>query len=90
MATRKKTGKTKRKVSNRVAEYRMALGLSQTQLAARCAPGLSAKTIARVETENKSFASITYHRILNALNNARREQGQSALQMEAVFPNGIE
>jgi predicted transcriptional regulator len=87
LATR---SKKKTETGNKVAHYRLALGLSQNQLADRCDPKLSAKTIARVETADKTFAATTYHRILNALNRVRKERDLPSLEMKVLFPNGIE
>lgn len=79
-----------KKLINRVEQYRTELGWSQSQLAVRCNPQLSAKTIARAENPSKRFAATTYHRILNALNAERKSRNLTLLEMKDVFPNGIQ
>jgi predicted transcriptional regulator len=70
--------------SNRTHEYREELGLSKVELARLAS--LSDKTIARVERSEQRFRSVTYRRIFNALNKARREEGLAELVYEQVFP----
>jgi predicted transcriptional regulator len=70
--------------TNTVHQHREDLGLSKVDLAKRAK--LSDKTIARVERSEKRFRSVTYRRIFNALNKARREEGLAELVYEQVFP----
>jgi predicted transcriptional regulator len=69
---------------NNLRQHRVALGLAKTELAK--AAKLSDKTIARVETAVQRYRMVTYTRILNALNRARRSEAQPPLTLEDVFP----
>lgn len=66
-------------------EYREELGLTKVELARLAS--LSDKTIARVERSAQQFRSVTYRKILIALNRARRQQGLPDLKYDQVYPD---
>lgn len=70
--------------STKVHDYREELGLSKVDLA-RLA-NLSEKTIARIERRQMGFRAVTYRKIFNGLNKARRREGHKELSFEDVFP----
>jgi transcriptional regulator with XRE-family HTH domain len=72
----------------RLQRFREREGLSTTELARRA--GLSPRTVTRLESsrtsERRQVRQVTRWKVLNALNDARRDHQRPELSYEEVFP----
>jgi predicted transcriptional regulator len=61
------------------------LGLSKVDLSNFC--GVSEKTIQRIERNERGFRRITYTKVLNGVNKARKKADLKQISIKQLFPS---